>query len=134
MYGQAGNKRGLYSKCTAKPMDKKCTSKQVQALKDTIVPARKAAMIPSAVEWSKQCHGPILLEDCCNSFDNMGLEMERSLFEPNKSGKAILNTSGFTGKISEGTVVGEAIEVHPINYKAGTSVIAMLVMSAELDK
>lgn len=48
-------------------------------------------MILVAVERSEQHCGPLLLEDCYNSFD-MGLEMEWSLFEPNEGGKATLTT------------------------------------------
>ena len=56
--------------------------------------------------------------------------MERSLLEPNKSGivtLTILKTSEFTGKISEGIVVGDAIEVYPVDYQDGTDISSSIV-------
>lgn len=64
--------------------------------------------------------GPLLLEDCCDSLDLPGLVMERSLFHPNDKGEAtltILNTSGFTEKMSEGTVVGKAVEAQQVDHQ-----------------
>ena len=88
--------------------------RQVRVLRETTVPARKAVWMDVVVEGTKSQKGPLLLEEYCDNTGGTRLEIQGSLFKANEKGEAtlmILNTSGFTGKISKGTVVGEAVEV-----------------------
>ena len=87
------------------------------------IPARKAVTISVAIERGGPQTGPLLLEGCCDNLDGAGLEIERSLFQPNEKGEAmltILNTSGFTEKIPRGTVIGKAMDVQLIYQQTET--------------
>ena len=56
----------------------------------------------------------MLLEDFCDDLDGAGLEMERSLFQPNQKGEAMLTILGFTEKVPKGMVIGKAMDARPI--------------------
>ena len=78
--------------------------KQVRMLREMIIPAAKAMTVPV----DRPQNEPMLLEDFYDGLDGAGLEMERSLFQPNEKGEAMLtifNTSGFTEKVPKGTVI-----------------------------
>ena len=70
-------------------------------------------MIGVTIESSESQDRPLLLDDC-DYLEGTGLEIQRSLFTPNKNREAtviILNTSEFTERILKGAVVGTAVEV-----------------------
>ena len=97
--------------------------KQVCVSQEMTIPARKAVTISVAIEGGGPQTGPLLLEGCCDNLDGAGLEIERSLFQPNEKGQAmltILNTSGFTEKIPRGTVIGKAMDVQLIYQQTKT--------------
>ena len=97
--------------------------KQVCVSREMTIPARKAVTISVAIDGGGPQTGPLLLEGCCDNLDGAGLEIERSLFQPNEKGEAmltILNTSGFTEKIPRGTVIGKAMDVQLIYQQTNT--------------
>ena len=94
-------------------------ARQVRVLKTTTVPAGRAVRLAVTVNEQlthgpidKQLkYGPLLLEESC---DALGLTVHSSLIEPDMNGGAILtiqNDTGFTERISEGTVLGQVTDV-----------------------
>ena len=61
--------------------------KQVRMLRGLTIPAGKAVTIPVAIEGDRPQNGPLLLEDFCDNLDGAGLEIKRSLFQPNEKEK-----------------------------------------------
>ena len=88
-------------------------ARQVQALRTTTLPAGQAVRVAVTVSDSKeQCkNGPLLLEGSC---DTSGVTIHDSLVQPDISGRVIItiqNDSGFTERLTEGSVLGQVTDV-----------------------
>ena len=88
-------------------------ARQVRVLRTTTVPAGRAVRVAVAVSDSngQSKSGPLLLE---GSHDTSSVTVHNSLVQPDMSGRAIVtiqNDSGFTERITEGSVLGQVTDV-----------------------
>ena len=77
------------------------------------IPANKAVSVPVEVEEDCFRVGPLLLECDGSMPKERNLAVEETLFQPNEEGLGSLkvyNISGFTERMEEGTILGNAVE------------------------
>ena len=86
---------------------------RVHLLQSVRVPAGRSAVVPVQLKGGNLNRQPMLMERDPAIEESIGLRLEDALLQPSEDGIAHLrlsNCSGFTSVLSEGTLVGEAVE------------------------